>query len=137
MLFSRLDDIVGFGEEVDEALKQWRAAIENANNWTVTGDCVFDAGGSSGFSLRILRRQTQTSYPAVCTEEITAAPSADKQGAGKAMLRSQDGEDLDDLYEVDVWSNFTKTVPVGTRLEVAPNGDGSFRLIGADCPLVV
>lgn len=134
MGFVILDDIGGFGDEVDAALQEWRKAIENANNWSVTGNVNWEGSGSNGYSLNIKSQSGQCSYPAVCTVAITAAPSANKQGKGKARLRLQDGENLSDGDEVDVWSNFTKAVPVTTRLEVAPNGDGTYRLIGADCP---
>lgn len=33
----RLDDIEGFGPEVDATLRQWREGIEGANNWAVGG----------------------------------------------------------------------------------------------------
>lgn len=137
MLFVQLDDIVGFGAEVDETLKQWRKGIENANNVSVTGDVNWQGSGTDGYSLNI-KRPKGGSFPAVATSIITAAPSDNKLGKGTCKLRV-DGATSEDLVDgetgVEVFSNFRVSVPNGTRLMVSSRGPNQVWLMGADCPL--
>lgn len=136
MLFIRLDDVIGFGKIVDRLFQRWREGIENANNWSVTGDCIWNASASNGYALHIPRRLG--TFPAVSTSIIQAAPSANKLGKGTCTTRMEGTLD-DDLVDcktgVDVYSNFRVSVPSGTRLMVAERGPNQVWLIGADCPL--
>jgi hypothetical protein len=136
MNFWRLNDVRGFGEAVDKAFKRLRMAAENANNWSVTGDCTWNASAENGFSLYIPRRMGV--FPAVSTSIITAAPSANKAGKGKCTTRAVgvlDDDLINNTTGVDVYSNFRVSVPSGTRLMVAERGPNAVWLIGADCPL--
>jgi hypothetical protein len=126
----RLDNI-SFGDPVDldPLLRQWREAIERANNWEIGGNVEFD-GGPAGYRL-FVRRQPCV-MAAVVTTEIDAAPDADTLGEGVVMLRARSGADLVDVEEVTVFSNMTSPVAVGTRVHVHPDGE-AYMLGIVDC----
>lgn len=73
------------------------------------------------------------SMSAVVATEIAAAPDADTLGQGTAVLRNRDGAALADGKTVTVFSNFSAAIPVGTRIEVEPDGT-DYKLVGSDCP---
>lgn len=136
-----LPKIEGTGNpEVDAAIDEYRKAIINANNWHVNGDgVIFSGSATSGFRLKVVQTISGAQH-AVAVGIIPAAPSTNKSGKGLCVLRTRggpDGDDLSDGEQVEVFSNFTKAVPSGTRLEVcrAENGIG-YDLVGADCPTV-
>lgn len=131
----RLDDVDFFNDDLNKLFKAWREAIENANNWRVTGACGFEAHAGAGFSLHIPKGTSSPVMAAVATSTISAAPSADKMGTGTAVLRIRDGDDLSDGEEVNVFSNFTKSIPSGSRMELGWDGKG-WHVIGANCPTV-
>jgi hypothetical protein len=129
----RLDDIAFDDPDVDATLARWREAIEGAYKWYVSGAATYD-GGVTGHVLHI------KGYPgpisAVVTTAITAKPDADTLGQGIVTLRVRKagGPDLADGPSVRVYSNFSVEVPVGTDVEVAPDG-ADYKLIAVDyCP---
>lgn len=70
---------------------------------------------------------------AVVTTAISLAPDANTLGEGAATLRDRDDVDLTDgRTGVRVLSNFSVEVPIGTRIEVAPDGN-IYKLVASDC----
>jgi hypothetical protein len=126
----RLDDISFGDEDVDEVARSWRAGIEFANNWKVTGHAEF-TNTTDGYALFV--KGAASVYVAVSISIITAAPDANTLGQGMAVQRFREGAVLSDGEEVKVYSNFSVAIPSGTRLVIAPDGD-AFQLVAADCP---
>jgi hypothetical protein len=134
MAVVRLDDVEGFGEDVDALFRAWREAIEGAHNWSATGPGVekfSNLPASKALHVKAgggLRR-------AVVTTAIPAAPSAGAvSNAGRATLRERTGTTLaDGATGQVVYSDFATAVAVGKRILVAPDGDG-WLLVSADCP---
>jgi hypothetical protein len=89
-----LDDI-SFGDPAIDALfARWRAAIERANNWSVTGKAQFNAG-PVGYAIHVGGGRISPRAAVVATGGISAAPNANTLGSGNVMLRWADGAALD------------------------------------------
>lgn len=129
MAIVRLDDISFGDDEVDEAFGKWRAAIEEAHNWKITGHCTFHAT-AGGYALHVKGSAAPLSA-VVATGGITAA-AGNNLGQGNATIRYRTGAALTDGPTVLVYSNFTVAIPATTRIEIAPDGD-AYKLLGADC----
>jgi hypothetical protein len=88
-----LDDI-SFGDPAIDALfARWRAAIEKANNWSVTGNAQFNAG-PGGYAMHVGGGRISPRAAVVATGGISAAPNANTLGSGNVMLRWADGAAL-------------------------------------------
>ena len=129
----RLDGI-SFGDaDLDALFREWRDAIERANNWTVGGHAEFNAG-PSGNTL-FVKGGGGTISAVVATGGITAAPDANTLGQGDAVLRLRNGAALINGPTIKVYSNFSTAIPAGTRIEIAPEAGGDYKLVGSDCPV--
>jgi hypothetical protein len=134
--YVHLDDVDFGDDDINALFRSWREAIENANRWDVRiGGSSFNGSATDGYSISIPKANKGNLRAAVVTEEISAAPSADVLGSGRAMLRRRNGTALTDDVDVLVLNNFTKSVSVGTRIVVGPEG-ADWLLIGANCPPV-
>jgi hypothetical protein len=127
-----LDDI-SFGDPAIDALfARWRAAIEKANNWSVTGNAQFNAG-PGGYAMHVGGGRISPRAAVVATGGISAAPNANTLGSGNVMLRWADGAALTDDHAEVCYSNFSTAVAAGKRCMVEWDGS-KFMLISADCP---
>lgn len=133
MAVVRLDDVEGFGEDVDALFRSWREAIEGSHNWSATGPGVEKfTNAPAAKALHVttgggLRR-------AVVTTAIPAAPSSSTVStSGRATLRERSGADLaDGATGQVVYSDWSVAIDVDTRIMIAPDGDG-WMLVTTDC----
>jgi hypothetical protein len=112
-----LPTISGTGDtSVDAAIAEIVANVE-----TPAGHTLLIKGGEAG------------TFSAVVTEEIGAAPDANTEGYGMAVIRVRDATGAQtDGDEVKVWSTFAVAIPVGTRIKIGKEGT-DYGLLGSDC----
>lgn len=124
ILFPTWPDMQGLADE-------WKAFIERCDTWSFGAGFYFrDGDGGKRVELRL----PPSAVSAVVTTEITAAPDADTLGQGFARLRVRDGAALADGPIVKVYAHCEVAVPVGTRIEVCPDG-ADYKLVFAHyCP---
>lgn len=134
MRFVNLPGLATGIEFFDKAIEAWKAAIERANNWSVTGSGIKWHAGETGYTLDI-QAGNGGIFDAVATSVISAAPDANTLGSGTAVLRVSNGLALTNGKAITVTSNFSRQVPSGYRLAVGLGADGiTYKLVGADCP---
>ena len=128
----RLNDVTFGDAEVDAAFRQWREAIEQANNWQVFGAATLEAG-PTGYTLHV-----KSGAGAVTAVASTGGipgrvgPTELGEGAATLMPRTAGSPDLVAGDEVTVYNPFDVDIPAGTFVVVVPDG-GAYLLVGSDC----
>jgi flavin-binding protein dodecin len=127
-----LPTITGTGDpSVDAAIEEIVANVIAARNWSITGNCEYTET-PGGHTLLVKGGEAGT-FSAVVTEEIGAAPDANTEGYGMAVIRVRDSDGaLTDGDEVKVWNTFDVAIPVGTRIKIGKEGT-DYGLLGSDC----
>lgn len=101
-----------------------------------TGSGLSARMGAGGLALGVAFPDTGPITAVVATGGITARVSSTTLGEGNAVLwpRTTGTATIAAGDTVKVYSGFGTLIPAGTYIEVLPEANGDYKLVGADCP---
>lgn len=117
--YVKLDDVTFSDEDLDALFRSWREAIEQANNWSVSGAATFQAG-PAGYAMHVGVTAREGMCARVATGGITARVG-NTLGHGNAILYTLDGYDMNDGETVEVLNDREDwTGTAGDEIQVKP-----------------